>query len=89
MYDHIDLAYFDAAKNDPFSQFDRKKQKILINPGVPYVSTSQADVFELRGKNRLQGANKFVKPVEENDEQADDVATDVSEKVIKAPFSPY
>ena len=89
MFDGIDLRYFDAAKNDPFSQFDRKKQKILINPGVPYVSTSQPDVFELRGSNTLQGTNKFVKHAEENDAQADRLATEGSEKVFKSPFRPH
>ena len=35
-------------RNNPYSTFDRKRQKIQLNPGVPYRSTSQNDVFELR-----------------------------------------
>jgi hypothetical protein len=27
---------------------DNNKQKVLINPGVPYVSTSQNEIFERR-----------------------------------------
>lgn len=27
---------------------DTSKQKVMINPGVPYVSTSQNEIFERR-----------------------------------------
>ena len=34
--------------NDPYTSINKKKQKIIINPGVPYISSSQDDVFQLR-----------------------------------------
>lgn len=35
---------------DMYANFNRKEQKISINPGKPYRSTSLNDVFELRNK---------------------------------------
>lgn len=55
---------FDIHKNDPYAILDRKRQKIVLNPGVDYESTSQNDVFELRHKkikSMQPGFNQFVK----------------------------
>ena len=41
--------YFNNAKPvNPLSYIDTIKQKVMINPGVPYVSTSQNEIFERR-----------------------------------------
>lgn len=39
-YKEFDKDIFSANIHDPYSQYDRKKQKITINPDVNYISTS-------------------------------------------------
>jgi len=52
-YDKIDDTFLKTVKpKDPYQYIDKKRQKIEINPGVPYRSTSHDEVFELR--NALQ-----------------------------------
>lgn len=50
IYKDLDVREFDIHKYDAYATLDRKRQKIVINPGVDYESTSQNDVFELRHK---------------------------------------
>lgn len=72
-YDDFDKGVFSMKRNDPYNMFDRKKQKITINPGVPYVSTSENDIFELRiKKEKKDNTGKFVKTVEAVQEDSAD-----------------
>ena len=49
---------------NPLSFIDNNKQKVMINPGVPYVSTSQNEIFERRNflfqKEYLNKINPFI-----------------------------
>ena len=68
IYTKFDQNIFSEKKNDPYKMFDTKTQKVGINQGVPYRSTSQGDVFELRTKNnaqkRMRAFNPFIKTQE-------------------------
>lgn len=50
---------------DPYEYIDKKTQKIEITTGIPYKSTSQEDVFELRNKladaQAMSQLNPYVK----------------------------
>ena len=49
---------------DPTEYMDHHTQKIVINPGIGYQSSSLNDVFEIRNKirdaNLMQEVNNFV-----------------------------
>ena len=65
IYDDVDETFLAGDKpKDPFEIVDRRTQKIDINPGVPYKSTSHDEVFELRAKlvqeRALAEKNKFL-----------------------------
>ena len=70
---------------------DKKSQKIEINPGVPYVSTSQDAVFELRRERdaRLIGKqqnNYIAIPPSKFDEEEE---SDCENVYIRPKESPY
>ena len=76
-FQSINMDNFDKQnpQNDPYRFFDKSKQKIVINPGIAYISTSQADIFELRSKTKDQRKkarklNRFIKPP--NDKEKDE-----------------
>ena len=50
-YHGFDRDVFSLDVHDPYNQYDRKKQKVTINPDVNYISTSQNDVFEQKIKD--------------------------------------
>ena len=53
---------------------DNEKQKVIINPGVPYVSTSQNEIFERRilmnKKEHLNKINPFIAAPETEGEKS-------------------
>ena len=50
LYNQVDEEFLDKRNYDPNKYIDKKLQKIVINPGVPYISTSNDAVFEIRNK---------------------------------------
>ena len=40
LYNQVDEEFLDKRNYDPNKYIDKKLQKIVINPGVPYISTS-------------------------------------------------
>ena len=62
-----------TGQDDPYNFIDKKLQKIEINKGIAYRSTSHEDVFEIRNRiweaQAMSMANQFVQQVdqEEND----------------------
>jgi len=49
VYEEIDRNWFQLDKpTNPLDYIDKKRHKVIINPGVPYVSTSQNEIFEKR-----------------------------------------
>ena len=57
--------YFSGTKPiNPLSYIDGNKQKVMINPGVPYISTSQNEIFQRREflfqKEYLNKLNPFI-----------------------------
>lgn len=65
IYNEIDRDFFNIDKpTDPLQFIDNTKQKVMINPGVPYVSTSQNEIFErrilLNQKEYLNKINPFI-----------------------------
>ena len=61
VYDEIDRDYFKKTKpSNPLEFIDTDKLKVMINPGVPYISTSQNEIFERRIKeNEKELYNKI------------------------------
>ena len=76
IYKKIDDTFIDKQPADAHKIIETDFQKISINPGVPYISTSQDAVFEIRNaKNqRTYGrqVNKFiaVQHIKEEDEDS-------------------
>lgn len=58
---------------NPVDFMNNAKQKSIINPGVPYVSTSQHEIFEIRNlRNAKLEHNKqsqFIAPPEDDTEK--------------------
>lgn len=49
IYHEIDRDFFNTEKpTNPLDFINTTNQKVMINPGVPYVSTSQNEIFERR-----------------------------------------
>lgn len=61
IYKEIDREYFNPDKaTNPMQFIDNNQQKIMINPNIPYVSTSQNEIFERRMlKNQKEYLNKL------------------------------
>lgn len=62
----IDQVFVSSKRpQNPYSYINKKTHKIEILPGMPYISTSRKDVFELKHqaaeRTALQDNNKFVK----------------------------
>lgn len=53
IYSQVDDLTFDKTKKDPYHFIDKRTHKIAINPGIPYISTSQEAVFEIRNAKEL------------------------------------
>ena len=68
MYGELGVDFFKQKDEKIYNAFDDKKQKVMINPGMPYVSTSQAEVFALRYKKgikqKFKNQNQFIKFVD-------------------------
>ena len=65
LYGEIDRNFFSTEKpTNPMEYIDNDKQKVHINPGVPYVSTSQNEIFErrilLNQKEQLHQINPMI-----------------------------
>ena len=66
---------------DPYEFIDKKTQKIEINPGVAYKSTSQDEVFEPRivdiKAKAITSMNKYIrKPPGSEEEDSEDFEND-------------
>ena len=49
IYNEIDRVVFNSnLPTNPVEFMNNAKQKSIINPGMPYVSTSQHEIFEIR-----------------------------------------
>lgn len=48
--ENLDQDYFDPGAKDPKNYMDKHTQKLEINPGIGFKSTSHDDVFEIRNK---------------------------------------
>jgi len=93
LYNKIDREWFKSDKpTNPNEFIDLTKQKVIINPGVPYVSTSQNEVFErrimLKKKEHLNKINPFIAaPVEDKVERKYD--GQMEESYISSRFDAY
>ena len=70
----IDKNFMKTYKSkNPYDYINKKTHKIEILPGMPYISTSNVDVFEIRNQKcdqtALQEANKFIKANIEIDQE--------------------
>ena len=45
IYSELNIKEFNLEKNNPYHAFDRKSQKVVLNPGSRYISSSLDDVF--------------------------------------------
>mmetsp|Transcript_27219 Transcript_27219/g.33860 ORF Transcript_27219/g.33860 Transcript_27219/m.33860 type:complete len:103 (+) Transcript_27219:28-336(+) len=75
IYNEIDREWFNPEKpTNPMLFIDNDKQKVVINPGVPYVSTSQNEIFErrilLNQKEHLNKINPFIAAPIDDKEQS-------------------
>ena len=73
IYRALDKEYWASGiPSNPGDFIDKKTQKETINPGIPYVSTSQNAVFErrirLKKKEFLNKLNKFIAAPEDDEE---------------------
>jgi len=71
-YKNVDDSFLNFKKpKDPYVYIDRKTQKIDINPGAKYISSSMFEILEPRQYSRAnkkttkQGANRFLIPAYE------------------------
>jgi len=90
IYDDVDETFLASSKpKDPFEIVDRRTQKIEINPGIPYKSTSHDEVFELRAKlvqeKALAEKNKYLKPPKHDSDDDSYIPADF----FKPSFEPY
>lgn len=64
IYNDVGDQFNNVKPVNPFTDIDNNKQKVMINPGVPYVSTSQNEIFERRNflfqKEYLNKINPFI-----------------------------
>ena len=94
IYAQVDQDFLDKRNFDPNKYIDKKHQKIVINPGVPYISTSQDAVFEIRNKEAAKKIGKQTNPFialpkeYENSDEADS-DLDVQLFTIKPVFEAY
>ena len=72
IYDSIDRTYFNPDNLINPQQFLGSDQKMIINPGVPYCSTSMNEIFErrilLNQKEHLNKINPFIAAPEDDHE---------------------
>ena len=84
--------YFTTDRPRNASEFIQKNQKIMINPGIPYVSTSQTEVFERRNllnlKESLSKQNPFI-AAPESEEVFDRYEGEEEETYIAPVHDPY
>jgi hypothetical protein len=71
LYSNVDESFLDKKPKDPYKYMDKKKQKIEINPGVPYISSSHDAVFEIRNKENAKNigrqTNEYIQELEEKE----------------------
>ena len=94
IYEAIDMDYFKQNKpKNPLEFIDKKTQKVMLNPGVPYISTSQNEVFERRNKELrkkyMSQINPFIEIIEDKKEDMDALSDDSEEKIIRIQCDPY
>ena len=93
IYRKIDEKYSTNERpKNPAEFIDKKTMKETINPGIPYLSTSQNAVFErriiLRQKEYLNKKNKFI-AAPEDDNKISRYEGVAEESFINCNFSPY
>ena len=74
VYHDIDRAYFSSDKPvNPLAFIDKDKQKVMINPGVSYASTSEKEIFErrliLHKKEYYNKINPFIAAPKDTEEE--------------------
>ena len=96
LYNQVDSEFLELDKKnfDPLKYIDKKCQKIVINPGVPYISTSHDAVFELRKKAAAKKIGKQTNPfiaLPKECEDQDDIDSELDEQLftIKPAFEAY
>lgn len=92
LYQVIDTSFFSKDRpSNPLEFIDKRTQKVTINPGIPYVSSSQTDIFEIRNalnmKNNPNENNKFIAAPEEEHSGAYEGYQE--EVYIRSAFEPY
>ena len=91
LYKKIDDTFLDKSKKDAHKVIDKKTQKIEINPGIPYVSTSQDAVFEIRNARnaRMLGrqVNQYIAVPPDKD--VDDELSEPENVYIRPKGQPY
>ena len=93
IYNEIDREWFNPDKpTNPMLFIDNEKQKVIINPGVPYISTSQNEIFErriqLNKKEHLNKINPFIAAPEEEGEKSI-YEGKKEESYIQCMYDPY
>ena len=73
IYSEIDKIFFTNERpSNPLDFINKDTQKVMINPGIPYVSTSHYEIFERRNISaaaRLNRNNHFIAaPVDEQED---------------------
>ena len=90
LYSKVDKEFLESKPKDPYKFIDKKTQKIEINPGIPYVSTSQDAVFEVRNalasKSIGRQTNQFIALPHEN--EGTDSDTDEGYLTVKPRWEP-
>ena len=95
IYSKVDAELvFDRTKKDPYHFIDKRTHKIAINPGIPYISSSQDAVFEIRNAKELQRIGKQVNnfiasPREEGDASVLDSEYEANMLKIKPVHLPH
>ena len=74
IYHDIDRAYFSSDKpQNPMAFIDKDRQKVMINPGVSYKSTSEKEIFErrliLHRKEYYNKINPFIAAPRDTEEE--------------------
>lgn len=74
IYNELSDYFNGRTPTNPLSYIDNFKQKVMINPGVPYISTSQNEIFERRNflfqKEYLNKINPFIAAPKEEEKQS-------------------
>ena len=90
LYSKVDKEFLDNTPKDPYKFIDRKTQKIEINPGISYVSSSQDAVFEVRNALASKQVGRQTNPfiALPNEGELSDSDTDEGYLTVKPVWEP-